>query len=206
MPAKQHWEGVYSSKAPTSVSWFQEHPEISLRLIRASGARADSAIIDVGGGAGRLVDDLLAEGFRQVTVLDIAGAALAAAQVRLGARASAVQWIEADITRVSLPAAAFDVWHDRAAFHFLTEAADRNAYLALMHRAVKTGGYAILATFAEDGPERCSGLPVVRYSTEQLQVLLGNNWTLLQRERETHHTPFGTVQQFQFGCFRRQGA
>ncbi len=167
-----HWQNVYTRKSENEVSWFQENPAPSLELIAQVGATPASAIIDIGGGASRLVDNLIDRGFDDVTVLDLSEAALEAAKARLGTRADQVHWIVADAT-IWEPQKAYDIWHDRAAFHFLTEEGDRAAYLARLERAVKVGGYAIIATFALDGPERCSGLPVVRYDPASLGQTLG---------------------------------
>ncbi|HJW08555.1 MAG TPA: class I SAM-dependent methyltransferase, partial [Holophagaceae bacterium] len=198
-----HWEQVYTTKATTEVSWFQAHARMSLKLIQAAGTPASAAILDVGGGASVLVEDLLAQGFADLTVLDISGAALAAARARMGAQAARVKWIEASILEAGLPAEAFDVWHDRAVFHFLTAAEDRQAYVRQLARALKPGGLVLLATFAEDGPAKCSGLPVVRYGAEGLQAELGAAFTLLGQEREAHQTPFGTEQKFIYCTFRK---
>lgn len=203
MQQKDHWEKVYSTKPTDGVSWYQEHADRSLDLIRGTGVRPDASIIDVGGGASTLVDDLLREGYASLTVLDLSGAALAAARTRLGQRASEVTWLEADITRVGLPAQAYDVWHDRAVFHFLTSEDDRKAYVETVLRAVKPGGHVIVATFAEDGPLQCSGLPVRRYSADELHAEFGQPFTLLRHQREEHHTPFGTVQKFVY-CYCRR--
>jgi ubiquinone/menaquinone biosynthesis C-methylase UbiE len=205
MPSKEHWERIYSNKPTNAVSWYQEHAESSLRLIRATGAPKDAAIIDVGGGASTLVDDLLAAGYSRLSVLDLSGTALAAARKRLGARASAVRWLEADVTKVDLPPNEYDVWHDRAVFHFLTSDEDRAAYVRTVSRSVKPGGHVIVATFAEDGPTECSGLPVVRYGAEQLHSEFGETFTLVSHEKEEHHTPSGKVQQFLY-CYCRRGA
>jgi SAM-dependent methyltransferase len=197
-----HWEGVYTKKGENEVSWFQENPAPSLELIAQVGATPASAIIDIGGGASRLVDNLVARGFEDVTVLDLSEAALEAAKARLGGRAARVHWIVADAT-VWEPPKAYDIWHDRAAFHFLTEDRDRAAYVARLERALKVGGYAIIATFALDGPERCSGLPVVRYDPESLGKTLGRAFQLVDTRRDTHATPWGSDQSFQFSLFRR---
>jgi len=197
-----HWEGVYTKKGENEVSWFQENPAPSLELIAHVGATPASAIIDVGGGASRLVDNLVDRGFEDVTVLDLSVAVLAAAKARLGSRAAQVQWIVADAT-VWEPVKAYDVWHDRAAFHFLTEECDRAAYVARLDRAIKVGGYIIIATFALDGPERCSGLPVVRYDPARLGEILGNSFQLIDTRHHTHATPWGSDQSFQFSVFRR---
>lgn len=205
MQVKSHWEHVYETKSVDAVSWFQPHAEQSLRLIRQTGLAPTASIIDVGGGASTLVDDLLDDGFRHVTVLDVSGAALAAARARLGERAASVTWLEADITQVALPRHAYDLWHDRAVFHFLTSDGDRRAYVAAVQRAVKPGGYVIVATFAEDGPLQCSGLPVVRYSPSALHAEFGATFSLERHEREEHHTPSGAVQKFIY-CYCRKSA
>jgi len=202
MDAKAHWERVYKSKAPNQVSWFQEHADLSLQLIRDTRVPKSARIIDVGGGASTLIDDLIAEGFVDLTVLDLSGSALEAAKVRLGPRALKVRWIEADITKVKLPVHSFDLWHDRAVFHFLTKDADREAYVAQVSKSVRPGGHVIVASFADDGPERCSGLPVVRYSAEGLHGVFGTAFALVRHERETHQTPFGTTQKFVY-CYCR---
>ncbi len=206
MQTKDHWEKVYTTKPVAGVSWYQEHAAQSMALIRATGAPKSAAIIDVGGGASTLVDDLLAEGYGSVSVLDLSAAALAAARARLGERAAAVVWIEGDILQLALPAQAYDVWHDRAVFHFLTREEDRRAYVAAVRRAVKPGGHVIVATFAEDGPTQCSGLDVMRYSPQQLHAQFGDAFALLRQEREEHHTPFGTRQKFIYCYCRVAGA
>jgi ubiquinone/menaquinone biosynthesis C-methylase UbiE len=203
MRSRDHWEKVYTTKATDAVSWFQPHADVSLDLIKATGAARDAAIIDVGGGASTLVDDLLAGGYTDLTVLDLSAAALAAARSRLGSRAADVKWIAADITRADLPANRYNIWHDRAVFHFLTAAEDRAAYVQTVFRAVKPGGHVIVATFAEDGPEKCSGLPVMRYRADQLHDEFGEAFTLLKHEKEAHHTPSGKVQQFVY-CYCRR--
>jgi ubiquinone/menaquinone biosynthesis C-methylase UbiE len=180
MQSRDHWEKVYTTKSTDAVSWFQPHADVSLDLIKTTGAGLDAAIIDVGGGASTLVDDLLANGYTDLTVLDLSAAALAAARSRLGTRAAAVKWMEADITRAQLPANRYDIWHDRAVFHFLTAAKDRAAYVQAVFRAVKPGGHVIVATFAEDGPDKCSGLPVMRYRADQLHHEFGESFALLR--------------------------
>ena len=203
MQPKEHWEKVYETKPTHTVSWFQEHADQSLRLIRETGVPLTASIIDVGGGASTLVDDLLENRYRSVTVLDLSGAALAAAQKRLGSQAKGVRWIDADVTRAELPAHAYDVWHDRAVFHFLTSPADRKAYVEAVLRAVKPGGHVIVATFAEDGPTQCSGLPVMRYSPGDLHAEFGSPFTLLRHEKEEHRTPAGSIQKFVY-CYCRK--
>lgn len=197
MSAKDHWEQVYVSKPAEGVSWFQERSEESLRLIKTTGLAPNAAaIIDVGGGASRLVDDLLAGGYDNLTVLDLSAAALGKTWERLGVDAHKVRWLEGDITRVELPAQAYEIWHDRAVFHFLIQAADRQAYIQAALRALKPGGHLIVATFAEDGPEKCSGLSVARYSPAALQQEFGAAFKLIEHSRELHRTPFGTEQKF----------
>ena len=203
MQSKDHWEKVYSTKATDAVSWFQPHADVSFDLINATGIGCHASIIDVGGGASVLVDDLLDHGFTDLTVLDLSAAALAAAQKRLGERASGVKWIEGDITKVELPKNRYDIWHDRAVFHFLTDPADRAAYVRTVFNSVKPGGHVIVASFAEDGPTECSGLPVMRYSADQLHDQFGESFTLLNHRKEEHHTPTGKVQQFVY-CYCRK--
>lgn len=204
MDKKQHWEQVYNTKASDAVSWFQAHADQSLRLIHNTGLTKDAAIIDVGGGASGLVDDLVAEGYSDLTVLDLSLAALAVAKQRLGKLAETVHWMEGDITRVEFPLHRFDIWHDRAVFHFLTDQADRHAYVDCVMHAVRPGGHVIVATFAEDGPEKCSGLPVIKYQPETLHAEFGGIFQLIEHKKEAHHTPFGTVQQFIY-CYCRKG-
>jgi len=198
-----HWESVYTTKDENEVSWFQQSPTPSLDLIMMQ-AEPTSAIIDIGGGASRLVDHLLERGLEDVTVLDLSAAALAADKVRLGARAERVNWIVADVTSWE-PARTYDIWHDRAAFHFLTEASDRAAYIARIERGLKIGGHAIIATFAPDGPEKCSGLPVARYDSVSLGQTLGAAFKLIHSQRHEHATPWASRQAFQFSIFRREG-
>lgn len=193
---RDHWEAVYRSKPPEGVSWYQPHAWRSMDFIRATGLGPGARIIDVGGGASTLVDDLLAGGWRDVTVLDLSSAALAVAQQRLGDAARGVTWIAGDACHAPLPDAAFDIWHDRAVFHFLTDAADRAAYLRQVMRCVRPGGHVIVATFAPDGPTQCSGLPVARYAPDELHREFGPAFTLLEHADEQHHTPWGAVQHF----------
>jgi trans-aconitate methyltransferase len=197
-----HWQKVYTSKGENELSWFQENPAPSLEFIDRAGANLASAIIDIGGGASRLVDALIDRGFRAVTVLDLSEAALAAAKARLGDRAHRVQWLASDVTTWQ-PPQSFDIWHDRAAFHFLTEAHDRAAYLSRLRQALKPGGHAIIATFAADGPERCSGLPVMRYDAASLAQMLGDSFALVESRSHQHITPWHSVQRFQFSMLRR---
>ncbi len=203
MESKEHWERVYTSKAATEVSWFQEHAQLSLKLIQEGGIPTAASIIDVGGGASTLVDDLLAHGYENVTVLDLSGSALDKAKARLGARGDQIQWVEANILEAELPAHRYDVWHDRAVFHFLTTEEDRQSYVQKVLHAVKPGGLVIVATFAEDGPTKCSGLPVMRYSANELHAEFGEPFLLMGHERESHHTPGGNEQKFVY-CFCRK--
>jgi SAM-dependent methyltransferase len=197
-----HWETVYTTKGENEVSWFQENPAPSLELIELAQLTPESAIVDIGGGASRLVDSLLARGFCNVTVLDLSEAALGAARARLGDRADHVQWLVADVTTWE-PPQSYDLWHDRAAFHFLTDAAARSAYVDRVKRAVKPGGHVIIGTFALDGPERCSGLPVTRHDAVSLARTLGGEFELTDTRPHAHVTPWGSTQQFQFSTFRR---
>lgn len=206
MQSKDHWEKVYSTKATDAVSWFQPHADLSLELLKSTGVALNAGIIDVGGGASTLVDDLVAEGYSDLTVLDLSGAALQTARKRLGAQESKVRWIEDDITQVDLPANRYDIWHDRAVFHFLTDPADRAAYVRTVMRSVKPGGHVIVASFAEDGPEQCSGLPVMRYSPGELHDQFGEPFQLLIHCKELHHTPAGAVQAFVYCYCRRVGS
>lgn len=193
---KAHWEKIYQTKQPDAVSWFQAHAMRSLEIIRSIGAPMDAHIIDVGGGASTLVDDLLNDGFKHVSVLDLSASALEVAHARLGARGDDVLWIAGDILDVNLSEQTYDIWHDRAVFHFLTDAADRAAYVRQVMKAVKPGGHVIVATFAPDGPEQCSGLPVARYAPDQLHGEFGPAFELVEHASEAHKTPWGAVQHF----------
>ena len=196
------WEKVYTTKSEKEVSWFQENPAPSLELIALTGLSEEAAIIDIGGGASRLVDELLARKFRRLTVLDLSGAALAAARQRLGEHGADVQWVIADVTKWE-PTQTYDLWHDRAAFHFLIDQFDQSAYLDRLKKAVKPRGYVIIGTFAPDGPERCSGLPIVRHDAATLAKPLGSELLLIDTRRHEHATPWGAIQRFQFSTFRR---
>jgi ubiquinone/menaquinone biosynthesis C-methylase UbiE len=197
-----HWQQVYTEKGENQVSWFQERPTVSLELIEAVGVKPSSAIIDIGGGASRLVDALVEKGFRDLSVLDLSESAVSVAKMRLGHRAGTVKWIVADVTHWE-PPSAYDLWHDRAAFHFLTEVSDRMAYIERMTKALRPGGHAIIGTFALDGLERCSGLPVVRYDPSQLAAMLTESFALVDMRRHDHQTPWGAIQHFQFSVFER---
>lgn len=202
---KAHWENVYTTKGEKEVSWFQENPAPSLELMALAGLSADASIIDIGGGASRLVDALVERKIGQITVLDLSAAALDAAKARLGERGAGVEWVVADVTTWE-PSRTYDLWHDRATFHFLTDAPDRSAYVRHLKKAVRSGGHVIIGTFAPDGPERCSGLPVMRYDAGMLGAILGIDFRLIDCRRHDHVTPWGAVQRFQFSTFRRDGA
>jgi 2-polyprenyl-3-methyl-5-hydroxy-6-metoxy-1,4-benzoquinol methylase len=197
-----HWQNVYQTKGERDVSWFQESPAISLDLIQATGVSADASIIDIGGGTSRLVDALVAEGFRSVSVLDLSEKALATSKDRVGAEAENVNWIVEDVTKWQ-PTQTYDVWHDRAAFHFLTDPGERMAYALRVREAVRPGGHVIVGTFALDGPERCSGLPVTRHDAASLGAILGPSFELMENRRHDHRTPGGATQRFQFSRFER---
>jgi SAM-dependent methyltransferase len=198
-----HWQNVYATKGEAEVSWFQDNPAISLEMIRAASPDQNAAIIDIGGGASRLVDALLEHGYRDIAVLDLSANALDAAKRRIGAAASNVDWIVADATTWR-PVKSYDIWHDRAAFHFLTDPHDRAAYVERLRSAVAQGGHVIIATFAPDGPEKCSGLPVERHDSASLSSELGPEFALVEARSEIHHTPWQSTQAFQFSRFRRQ--
>ena len=206
MTDKAHWDRIYTGKADDALSWYQRHAERSLALIGATGLGRDAAIIDVGGGASTLTADLLHRGYSNLWVLDISAAALDAARKRLGEDAANVHWVEADVMQVELPAGYFDIWHDRAVFHFLTTPDRLAAYVAQASAAVKPGGHLVIATFAEDGPEQCSGLPVARYDAETLHAQFGAAWELLHTEKEAHRTPAGELQQFRYCHLRHREA
>lgn len=197
-----HWQNVYATKGEAEVSWFQDSPATSLAMIRAATPDRNAAIIDIGGGASRLVDVLLQDGYRNIAVLDLSANALDAAKKRIGASAAAVDWIVADVTTWQ-PAKRYQLWHDRAAFHFLTGAQDRTAYVERLRSAVAAGGQVVIATFALDGPERCSGLPVLRHNDASLSAALGPEFELVETRREIHQTPWKSTQAFQFSRFRR---
>jgi SAM-dependent methyltransferase len=201
---KTHWEQVYSSKAGDAMSWYQAHPTLSLELIDAQACAPDCAIIDIGGGDSTLVDFLVERHRGRTTVVDLSGTALARARARLGKRAEEVAWIEADVTRLELPTASFDVWHDRAVFHFLMDPADRERYVAIASNAVRANGTAIVATFAADGPTRCSGLEVMRYSPDALAQQFASAFTLRNGLTDIHRTPWGSEQRFSYVVLQRQ--
>ncbi len=200
---RAHWEQVYESKPLTEVSWYQPLPATSIRLIEAAAPAKDAAIIDIGGGDSFLTDSLLEKGYTKLHVLDISGAALERARTRLGSRAGRVRWIHADVTRFR-PEQAYACWHDRAAFHFLTDPAEIGAYAGTAARSILPGGGLIVGTFSDSGPLKCSGIPVQRYSGEQLQAVFAVDFELLETFSEEHPTPFNTMQSFVFARFRRR--
>lgn len=202
MDPKTHWEHIYTTKAPDQVSWYRPHLETSLSLIERAVTDRNTSIIDVGGGESTLVDDLLQQGFRNITVLDVSQSAIEVNRARLGDTANGVRWLTADITRAELEPNAYDVWHDRAVFHFLTAPEQRVAYVRQVIRAVKPGGHVILSTFGPEGPTKCSGLDVVRYDAQSLHGEFGARFRLVESSKEMHHTPFGTTQQFLY-CYCR---
>jgi SAM-dependent methyltransferase len=201
MSTQAHWEKIYNEKAPNEVSWYRPHLETSLSLIERASSKS-SAIIDVGGGESTLVDDLLSHGYENVTVLDISQIAVETNKKRLGTASERVRWIVGDITKAELPRSTYDVWHDRAVFHFLTASADRRAYVRQAVHALKPGGYVIVSTFGPDGPPKCSGLEVIRYNADSLHREFGVHFRLLESTKELHQTPFGTIQQFLYCACR----
>jgi SAM-dependent methyltransferase len=202
MNRQQHWDTVYTTKGERDVSWFETFPAVSIELIEDAGLTREMCVLDVGGGDSRLVDLLMARGLTCVAVLDVARAALERAQARLGEKASGVKWIEADVTG-DWSWKPVDIWHDRAVFHFLTAADDREKYKERLHATLKPGGSAIIATFAPEGPEKCSGLPVARYSPESLVLELGNGFALVDSRPHLHTTPWGATQAFQYSRLKR---
>lgn len=203
MNRKEHWETVYAVKQPTAVSWYQARPARALELLCAIGADTHTNVIDIGGGDSTFVDTVLAERLGRVTVLDISAGALDRARTRLGERAADVTWIEADVTQVALPPAAFDVWHDRAVFHFLVDPGDQARYVAAATNAIRSGGHLVMATFASDGPTRCSGLEVMRYGPEDLARRFASGFNLRKGFTEEHVTPSGVRQRFTVALLQR---
>jgi trans-aconitate methyltransferase len=200
MNRKTHWEDIYRDKSPLEVSWFQREPALSLQLITNTGFSTDASIIDIGGGASILVDRLLERGYQHLAVLDISGIALSHSKQRLGSAAAQVEWLESDITTFA-PSHPFDIWHDRAVFHFLTEAGDRKCYVETLQQTLRPGGNLILAAFAVGGPTHCSGLDIVQYDAEKLAAELGDGFTLAEQLSETHITPAKVPQQFAYFRF-----
>jgi rhodanese-related sulfurtransferase len=200
--ANAQWEEVYRTRASTEVSWFEAEPALSLELIAAAEVETDTAIIDVGGGASTLVDALVARGYRDLTVLDVSQTALDVVRARLGRDATRVRWIAHDLLTWR-PPRRFGLWHDRAVFHFLVASDQRAAYLAVLHAALEPGGAAIVATFAEDGPGMCSGLPTARYAPDDLAAVFGSGIETVTSRREEHRTPAGVIQPFTWLLLRR---
>ena len=201
MDFEAHWEKIYRSKSPRETSWFQPHLQTSIEWITQAVPDRSASVIDIGGGESTLVDDLLASGYRNVTVLDIAAAAIEKSRKRVAAAGEGVGWIVGDVTGVSLPSHGYDLWHDRALFHFLTESERRSAYLSQINLALKPGGHLVMATFGPEGPERCSGLVTRRYDANSLRLELGPGFTLVNSRLVDHETPFGTNQQFLYCHF-----
>lgn len=200
MASKEHWEHIYATKPSTAVSWYAPHLERSLAMIESASPDRETRVVDVGGGASTLVDDLLGKGYRHIAVMDLSGEALAVARRRLGPRADEVTWIEADVTSADLAPGSIDLWHDRAVFHFLTEPTARARYVEQVQRAVRPGGHVIVATFGPAGPERCSGLDIVRYDADGLHAEFGATFAKVQSAREVHATPWGSEQEFLY-CY-----
>lgn len=200
---REHWNKVYTAKRETEVSWYQPHPELSLGFIKSAAPNVSASILDVGGGASHLVDELLSQGYSDVTVLDVSQAALDRSKERLGPLADTVSWIAADITEW-VPSRTWDIWHDRAVFHFLTAAQDQDRYIAALMAGTKPGSVAVMATFALDGPESCSGLPVQRYSPITLAARIGGGFELVSEALESHRTPKGNLQKFAYAILRRR--
>lgn len=198
-----HWQNVYLTKPVDTVSWYRPHLDVSLELLELAGVTSDSRLIDVGGGASTLVDDLLDRGMRHLTILDVSPQALAIARRRIGPRESKVAWVASDVLAASLPPGGFDVWHDRAVFHFLTDPADAARYAEQAAAAVRRGGHAIIGGFAPDGPERCSGLPVARRSAEDIAALFAPSFRLVTKRAERHTTPAGNEQSFAYALLQR---
>lgn len=202
LPA-DHWQSVYRSKAADSVSWFRPHLDMSLTLLEQAGLNPYSRVLDVGGGASTLVDDLLSRGVSEITVLDLSEEALLVSRHRLGDKGLGVHWLAANLLDQVIPADSFDLWHDRAVLHFLTDPTDAQRYAQQAQRAVRAGGHVVIGGFAPDGPERCSGLPVARRSSEDIAALLGSGFTLVDQRHEKHQTPTGGEQSFCWSVLRR---
>ena len=201
---KSHWEGIYGDKNSTEVSWYQEVPDKSLALVVSTGTSQEDAILDVGGGASTLVDHLLDAGYGDITVLDLASKAFDQSRQRLGERASAPSWVVSDITRFE-PQRKYRLWHDRAVLHFLTDSADRRRYMSVLKQALDPGGHVVIAAFGPEGPLKCSGLEIRRYTIEMLAELLGPEFELQSHELDNHQTPMGATQQFLYSCWTRRG-
>jgi ubiquinone/menaquinone biosynthesis C-methylase UbiE len=202
MDAKTHWEKIYATKSPESVSWYRAHLDTSLALIERAAVPRSASIIDIGGGESTFVDDLLHRGYKNLTVLDISQTAIEITKKRLGPASEHVHWLVGDILEIALEPRSYDLWHDRAVFHFLTKPEQRIAYIRQVTRAVKLGGHVIVSTFGPEGPTKCSGLEVMRYGTESLHGEFGERFRLVESSKELHQTPFGTTQQFLY-CYCR---
>jgi 2-polyprenyl-3-methyl-5-hydroxy-6-metoxy-1,4-benzoquinol methylase len=202
MGSREHWDAIYGTRSPENVSWFRPHLDRSLAFVDAAQLQHGSAVIDIGGGASTLVDDLLDRGYSNVTVLDLSVAALDAAKRRLGERADQVRWICADVTEAQLPGETYDFWHDRAVFHFLLDPLARSRYVEAVRKSVKPGGHVVVATFGPHGPEKCSGLEVLRFSPEELHAEFGPDFAKISDAVEMHTTPWGTEQEFVY-CYCR---
>ncbi len=203
MSQKDHWEQVYSTRITEKLGWFKPHLQTSLSWIKGLSLTVDAPIIDVGGGASTLVEDLLDAGYRSITVLDISAKALSSVKARTGKKAELVTWLDGDITSVDLPTHYYELWHDRAVFHFLTELEQQRKYRDNLLKALKPGGHLIIGTFAPEAPPKCSGLPVQRYSPEQLENTLGGEFELQRHHKELHITPGGVEQMYLYCYFRR---
>lgn len=199
----QTWEKVYSKKSSEEVSWYQPHLQVSLNLLQSIDLPKDAPIIDIGGGASTFVDDLLDLGYTDITVLDLSPSALEQAKTRLGPRATQVQWLVNDATRVALPPQHFAFWHDRAVFHFLTDPQSREAYVKIALKALRPCAFVVVATFGPHGPEQCSGLPIVRYNADEIHQEFGPQFTKVGDQSELHHTPWGSEQEFVY-CYCRK--
>lgn len=202
MSTREHWDAIYGQKGPEGVSWYKPHLDRSLGFIATAGLGLDAAILDVGGGSSTFVDDLLAKGFRNLTVLDLSASAIDQAKVRLGPLADGVTWLVGDVTEMTLPERQYDFWHDRAVFHFLTLPAHRQRYVDAVRHALKPHGHIVVATFGPGGPERCSGLPVVRYDADGIHAEFGDEFSAVAATSELHHTPWGSAQEFVY-CYCR---
>lgn len=203
-PLDAHWEKVYRTKLSDEVSWYRPHLEVSLDLLAKAGLNPESRVIDVGAGASTLVDDLLARGVRSLIALDVSESALRNARDRLGPSASQVQWIIGDITNVTLPESSVDLWHDRAAFHFLISEPNVSAYIEIATRTIEHGGFAIIGGFASDGPTQCSGLPIARRDAAETAALFGSHFKLVDSRHETHLTPGGAPQRFAYVSLQKR--
>lgn len=196
MDTKAHWAQVYATKAAKAVSWYQDRPDLSLKFIQETQVGPHAAVIDVGAGASTLVDHLLADGYSDITLLDISEAALDVAKTRIGSQSDKLRCLIGDVTIFPFEAHRYDVWHDRAVFHFLTDPVQRQRYIEQVLRAIKPGGHVIVATFALDGPDQCSGLPTARYDAASLHAAFGSPFNLIRTANEIHHTPWGSEQRF----------